>query len=321
MGKIQLNEINAVLEVDGEMVAGKGEDSFSHSVSSYRGYIGVFDGCGGIGSKRYEKAAEHTGAYLASRLAAKIFLEKEIEQQGYLNREQIHEEIQTDLFEKFQNLKAKLETPSGFRMKGDLQKTLPTTAALMSASCREDGLGVKCLWAGDSRGYVLTDSGLAQVTKDDIDDSEDAFSNISGDSRLTNMVNADSPFVLHERMLMFKEPCILFVASDGVFNYMPTPMDFENVLLQTLLRASSLKDWELRLNHLISKYASDDYSFRAMVYGFENFGSIKNYYAARIKDLQTDYIQPMKQARAAYGHDKDVDFWNKYKQSYERYLH
>lgn len=320
MEKIQLNEINAVIEVDGSMVEGKGEDSFSHSVSEYRGYIGIFDGCGGIGSKRYEKAAEHTGAYLASRMAAKFFLENEIEQPGYLNRNDIHEEIETELYHKLQDLKSRIQAPSAFKMKGDLQKTLPTTAVIMSASCREDGIIVKCLWAGDSRGYVLTGSGLAQLTTDDIDDNEDAFSNISGDSRLTNMVNADMPFVLHERMLAFKEPCILFAATDGVFNYMPTPMDFENVLLQTLLRASSLSDWEMRLKRLISKYASDDYTLRAMVYGFENFGSMKNYYASRTRDLQVDYIQPMKKDRAACGHEKDVDYWNRYKQSYERYM-
>lgn len=320
MKKIQLNEMVGVVEVDGAMVAGKGEDSFSHSVSEYRGYIGVFDGCGGIGSKRYEKAAGHTGAYLASRMAAKVFLENEIEQPGYLSREDVHEEVQTDLYRKFQNLKSKIEAPSAFKMKGDLQKTLPTTAVVMSASCREDGLMVKCLWAGDSRGYVLTGSGLAQLTVDDIEAGEDAFSNISGDSRLTNMINADKPFELHERQILFREQCILLAATDGVFNYMPTPMDFENVLLQTLIRASSLSDWELSLKRVISKYASDDYTLRAMIYGFENFADIKNYYMQRAKDLKIDYIRPMKQDRASFGHEKDVDYWNRYKQSYERYM-
>lgn len=320
MKKLYSNQILSVLEISGEMVKGKGEDAHSCSVETYRGYVGVFDGCGGIGSKRYGRTGQMTGAFLASRLAAKIFLENEIAQPGYLNHEGVHEELEMELSKRFQMLKRKIESGSGFKMKGDLQRALPTTAVVISAMCKAESISVKYLWAGDSRGYVLTDKGLGQVTLDDIDGREDAFSNISGDARLNNMLNADGGFVLNEKTLEFDEPGIFFAATDGVFNYMPTPMDFENVLLQTLRRADSILNWERRLKHIIAKYASDDYTFVGLIYGFESFEQMKAYYAPRDLELQQLYMQPMKQARTRKGHKSDIQFWESYKTAYEQYL-
>lgn len=73
------------------------------------------------------------------------------------------------------------------------------------------------IWAGDSRGYVLSDMGLAQVTKDDIDDSVDALDNISNDGVLTNVVSADGNYILHSKQIKIKDKIIIFNATDGCF--------------------------------------------------------------------------------------------------------
>jgi len=53
-----------------EKLAGLGEDSFSYSfVGQEAGYISVFDGCGGMGARKYPKAGNKTGARVASKLA------------------------------------------------------------------------------------------------------------------------------------------------------------------------------------------------------------------------------------------------------------
>lgn len=37
--------------------------------------IGVFDGCGGLGSRRFKDHENHTAAYIAARVAGKATLE------------------------------------------------------------------------------------------------------------------------------------------------------------------------------------------------------------------------------------------------------
>ena len=52
----------------GETSPGAGEDSYTARTDAQGDLLCVADGCGGIGSRRYEKMEKHTGAYLASRL-------------------------------------------------------------------------------------------------------------------------------------------------------------------------------------------------------------------------------------------------------------
>lgn len=75
MRKKRVYTLNSLSVISGEMIEGKGEDSYSYRCKEKKGFIGVFDGCGGIGGKRYERFDYHTGAYLASRGVALATLE------------------------------------------------------------------------------------------------------------------------------------------------------------------------------------------------------------------------------------------------------
>ena len=81
---------------------------------------------------------------------------------------------------------------------------------------------------------------MAQVTKDDIDDSVDALDNISNDGVLTNVVSADGNYILHSKQIKIKDKIIIFNATDGCFGYLKTPMEFEYLILQTLLSSDNI---------------------------------------------------------------------------------
>ena len=68
MYKNLLSEISTYFSISGEMIPQNGEDSYLYSFNENKGLVGVFDGCGGIGSRRYEILNGKTGAYIASRI-------------------------------------------------------------------------------------------------------------------------------------------------------------------------------------------------------------------------------------------------------------
>ena len=53
--------------INGEMIEGCGEDSFYAASSEYTSVLAVFDGCGGIGSRKYPRFSGHSGAYMSAR--------------------------------------------------------------------------------------------------------------------------------------------------------------------------------------------------------------------------------------------------------------
>ena len=51
------------------VLPGSGEDSFCMRAVGEGALLCVADGCGGLGSRRYETLGDHTGAFAGSRLA------------------------------------------------------------------------------------------------------------------------------------------------------------------------------------------------------------------------------------------------------------
>lgn len=316
-------DMNIAVNVHGEMVENKGEDSYSEFILDDRGYMGIFDGCGGIGSKRYNSAQGHTGAYLASRLAALLmhrWVKKNINDTAYFMNSGVNEDIQKYLQKNFSAFKAKLEVGEGVRLKGGLSKSLPTTASCFFYQCMPEHVDLKFMWAGDSRGYIVDAQGLAQITDDDIDDAQDAFSNLTNDSKLENVINADHGFVLNQKQIRVTKPCMALVATDGIFAYIPTPMEFEYLLLATLQKAASFEEWQKLFGKYVAEYASDDYTMSVGVFGFDSFDDVKAYYSPRLKFIYLNFIKKMNEERSK---KQDVDYkkyWDAYKESYERYL-
>ena len=48
--------------IAGEMIEDRGEDCFYSAQKENSAIAAVFDGCGGLGSRRYRNYGEHTGA-------------------------------------------------------------------------------------------------------------------------------------------------------------------------------------------------------------------------------------------------------------------
>ena len=292
--------LSAIFAVNGEMVKDNGEDSFYYGVDANRTIVAAFDGCGGIGSRRYGNFSGKTGAYVASRAVCggvKAWFEARDDQpvKAYIERAL--------------KVCGKYADKEG-RLMGSLGKSFPTTAAIIETVGNTDAVVSKCYWAGDSRCYMLDDLGLHQLSLDDID-GEDAFSNISGDGVLTNVINASTGFEIHEKRLCFKRPCVLIAASDGCFGYLNSPLDFEYMLLDTLMKASSPGDWKKKLDTEIRGYTGDDYTLCVAVYAQDSFQKFKKSMGNRYENLYREYIATDESAE---------DKWSRYKNAYSMYL-
>ena len=205
------------------------------------------------------------------------------------------------------------------RIFGTMVKDFPTTAAIAVVRDTEDGTEIQCFWAGDSRVYLLDRNGLAQLTEDDLE-GKNAMSNLQSDGALTNVVSLDSSFEIHySRPLRFreKEAYSIFAASDGCFGYVPTPMDFEDLLLGTLEESQSVNSFERKLDENIRSIAGDDYSLAWISFGYGDYPQMKEVLKARRQLLQKDYIQPMVEDSSL---EMQEQLWTKYRASYERFM-
>ncbi len=306
-------EINFCSEIHGEMLQDRGEDCYFVSGSKKRCMMGVFDGCGGIGARRYARADYATGAYLASRTAAlavwewgrENFMEKPYE------TEISAESLKENLKRKMRILDKKIGQEQTV-LKGELNKKYPTTMAAAFLEGRT-GTGWRCnfIWAGDSRGYLLDKDGLAQITEDDLADKMDAMENLSADSRLSNMISGNGEFQIHQKSIRGKEPAILFCATDGCFGYIPSPMEFEKEILQTLKDSNTILEWEKKLTQLFQEYASDDFSLTLAAIGYRSFSGMRQELDLRRRDVSR-YCPAGQVADRKH-------LWQQYKDVYYRY--
>lgn len=230
------------------------EDAYAYNLTDANmGYISVFDGCGGLGSRKYASAKNHTGAYLAARAACTAVDAWYEGAKAPANAAGIRKTLTA----KLESLREK--TSDGRReLVGSMVKTFPTTMAMASVWKSEAGISGKFLWAGDSRGFILDANGLKQYTTDDLEDDADAFSNIESDAPLSNVIHAGGDFRINEKAFSVKAPSVILVASDGVFNYLPSPMHFEQLLLDTMLASDSVSAWEKAMEAKFNEISGDD---------------------------------------------------------------
>jgi serine/threonine protein phosphatase PrpC len=312
-----------------EKIPNKGEDAEPLLKLEKNGVsiLGVFDGLGGAGSTIYEEnGVTRSGAYLAARIAKNVTLK--MFSQANLSFKFLRDELVSTLQQKAVALN---HTPS--KLKSSLIKRLPTTAAIILLKQSNNSLFIDCLsmWAGDSRGYSLTpDDGLRQITQDDLKSSGDALDNLLNDSPLSNYINADTNFILHHQRDNFDSPCVLLVATDGCFNYVPTPMHFEFLLLKTLSTAKTQDEWQHQLKEELVKIACDDVSMALVAIGWSDFNSFQQCFENRYQFILKNYIhefneidrkiKSLEQELAVYKpirEKKRMDLWIKYKTSYE----
>lgn len=319
--------------IKAEAVQDCGEDSgFVGSYENGLVVTGVFDGCGGIGGRRYPEVNDRTGAYIGSQTAAfaadaffRKYGEKFRNVKNQTNQLQLFRRFQEYISGKLADVKKKLTQDGGVQIGGSLSKSFPTTISITTAISVDKYTLCYFLWAGDSRGYILDDKGLYQVTTDDIDtNSDDAFLNLREDGILTNVANGDRAFTLHNKILFISDqdseqnsnskpkPFMIINATDGCFAYFLTPMDFENVILRTMIESSSPAQWQAHLKKEIKAVTGDDFTLAISCFGFNSFDDMKQYYNMRQIDVQKKYINEQDGA----DEEKLKQLWEEYKSSY-----
>ena len=265
-----------------------GEDSYVCAQREGSALVGVFDGCGGLGARTYPDMGKHTGAYLSARAASGAVWDwyQALEQSALADPDRLTE-----------TLRARLDTaPLAHR--------------------EPEGVAVDLFWAGDSRVYLLDAAGLHQLTQDDVD-GEDALSNLTHDAAMTNVISSDGQYALHHRRMTLSIPCAVFAATDGVFGYIRTPMEFEWLLLRVLREAETPKQFTSRLEQLLDALAGDDFTLAWMSFGFGDFSALRETLTPRIPMLERDYIRPLHAARTDA---LQAELWERYRSDYERAL-
>ena len=99
-------------------------------------------------------------------------------------------------------------------------------------------------------------------------------------------------------------------------------MEFEYYILDCLMNAESALQFESNLNDLFKHYAEDDFSFTALVYGYQNFEAMKESFNDRykiVKDMY-EYIND-NELETKDRQDVRKKIWkDSYKQDYTKYI-
>lgn len=303
------------------------------------GLLAVFDGMGGAGGTVYDTPdGPRSGAYLASRIARDVVERRMLELlvpdwnlKGEAAAEDLQRSVQQALTERLIELKA---PKSGLRSR--LLRALPTTMAVLALQ-RTHRSGSKWLchvfWAGDSRGYVFEPGGARQLTTDDLRDESDAMANLRRDSVVSNAMSADTEFHVSYRRVELEAPFVLVCATDGCFGYVPSPMHFEQLVLNPLPTARSVAGWSQAVQAQIAAVTGDDAAMSVMAVGAD-LAELRKTYAPRVAELHQQFTTPIDDLGQAVQRaeqelatlrqrqlDDTEQLWARYKPGYEQYLH
>ena len=298
--------LDSTLILGREKIADHGEDAWVYDVGEDRVMVGAFDGLGGSGAKRYEAYDGRTGAYIASRAAADAA--DEWLRGGKLSEENLHRSI----CEELRAYKAGAGTPGGAVIKGSMTREFPTTVSVAVCRPAADGVTADFYWAGDSRGYILDETGLKQITRDDVNDADDILAQMDSDGVMNNLASLSKAWTLHRTRREHIPAGIAFTATDGCFGYVRTPMEFEYQLLETMCAAECVDDWQNRLEDMLRECAGDDFTLLGVIFGYGEFSAMQRRFRPRLEWLRKTYIEPLETAAPA-----EINaMWLNYSQSY-----
>lgn len=276
------------------------------------------DGCGGLGSRRYAELDGQTGAHAASRVAAQSVkrwaaacrsLPKDPSEGRELQRS-LQGTLEADLSAFVAEHRL---TEGGSRIVGSMQRLLPTTLCMALA----DGGERACfLWAGDSRGYVLDETGLHLYTRDDVKRPMDELERLRCDAPLSLCVSADRPVRLHLRSVALPKQGLLICATDGVYGCVFSPMELEEIFLASLTGAQDAATWQRRLAAAIRRLAGDDATLCCLPFGFAHFDEMKRFFEPRLELLRREHLDGIRR----HPGDGDVlrESWKRYQPGYDR---
>lgn len=309
--------LDFILCVKAEAHEGCGEDSWCHAFTPTVGLLGAFDGCGGSGARKHKCYSDHTEAYMASRLCAGAFYDAFRDsftgREGAQDVRQIIDRCARYCRGSFSAYRPAGESTS--KIRSSMITTLPTTAA--AALLRRDGkyLAVTAAWAGDSRVYALTPSGLAQLSVDDFD----RYDPFETDGMMNNTITADRPPRINQSLSTIDLPAIILTATDGCFAYYTTPMEFEAMLLSTLLYSATPAQWEDALLEQIGEVAGDDYTMTLAAFGFRDFQALRQMFHARYRRIYDEYLSKIAELPLTDRASRR-ELWEHYRPEYTKFI-
>ena len=172
------------------------------------------------------------------------------------------------------------------------QKMLfPSTLACTLLFPHEDKLRLLMMWAGDSRIYSLSSkNGLEQLS---MDDSEFPFDSIHSTSHMRNCLAHQRGRVHHINYAYteIEEDAIVFCCSDGVTDYLPSPMTLECVMyvLSRSQYESSEPDFVSafaeKISRIFFRTIYDDTTMAGAFWGFNDRQGFESAYMDRIVEM------------------------------------
>lgn len=255
----------------------RGEDSYGYSFERFDFHaLAVFDGCGGSGAWKYPEFDNATGAFVAAHTTAPKFLDwfDSLDADAVNDPAALAENLRAYTSDVLTGLK---EYCSTMGIVGGLVKSFPCTAACaLVTDSPTGGIRLTALNAGDSRVYCLTPAeGLVQVTHDDSRGNPDPLDALRSNPPLSAMLNADKPYCFTATQLDLASPCAVLSASDGIFGFVRSPMDFEYMLLDALMRSDSIHGFEENFQQAVTRVTGDDSTCVMSFYGFNGYEAIR----------------------------------------------
>ena len=304
--------LDCVVEIVHKPLMEKGEDAFAYSFEKDTVHSqAVFDGCGGSGSWQYSEYKNATGAFVAAQSMCKAYLDwfNMTPLEILADAKKAEESFHSMTVQTLTNLKRKC---APMKVSGSMVKSFPCTASIAITVPKDDYLSVITLNAGDSRVYFLAPkTGLVQLTVDDSE--EDPLESLRSNAPMSDMLNADNPFQIQYRQLSLTYPCAIITASDGVFGYVRSPMDFEYILLDTIMHSESYIQFENTLKCEIIKVTGDDSTCIISFYGWGSFEAVKRKLKKRYDYMQS-VINTLDKAMKAGTLDGEIEIiWKDYR--------
>jgi len=191
--------------------------------------------------------------------------------------------------------------PSGeeSKVKGRGIRRLPTTVSALSYEIGENQVELVAVWAGDSRAYYLSDEALDQITSDDVKAPNTLHPALPSDAPLSNYISEVAPNRLNSRRVVYYRPGVIFVCTDGAYNYFQTPIHFETMLRAQLRASNSCRDWAQRLANVLGTTAGDDVSMVMVPIGYASFGALREALTSRGSALRDTLLSKYEQSYAA----------------------
>lgn len=260
----------------------------------------VCDGLGGGGQNRYLINGEtRTSAYLGSRQVS-------LATRKYFNQCYNNVFNSTGSFESMidglkKYISESLTTYVGENglknaVKGKSMQMLPSTLAAIVYSVNDSYIDALVISAGDSRAYLLTpENGLQQLSTDDVFEELDAYSK---SATMTNNIRQDGHFSINYAYYRLPINSIIFVSSDGCFDYISTPMEWEYILEKAIVNCENVigqsgNNLGDSIGSILEKRGlKDDCTIAGAIVGYSDSDELRKAFYERGTRIESNYIIP-----------------------------